>query len=395
MGLKGWIIPQERQFFDLLEKLAGTVDEGAIALADLLHDFRDVPMKCRRIKDVEHHGDEIVHRVYEELNKTFITPIDREDIQSLATELDNVLDMVEAASSRIGLYEIDRPTEAMVQLGNVIKDGTRLLREAVGMIRNMKQADGVERIAIEVHRLENVADDLMNNAVAKLFHEEDPVTIIKFKEITEVLEQATDHCEDLPDLLDLVDRYGILLMEELRDRVVHEVVGDVLEAVDLDGDPLDPIRLLHVANHPDGLPQEPRSVFDHISELHHRLGRTINFVEADPARGRLDHVEDIVELGGEGLDVLPVDRRDERLVQFLVNPMDDLVAVVLHVLDPSALHRHVAELVQQVRQGDRTLVDRGGELLEKIEKLALLRDNPCFQTHWPSLPDNAVVLGHH
>src|SRR5438128_1296999 len=193
--------PQERQFFDLLEKLAATVDEGAIALADLLHEFRDVPMKCRRIKDVEHHGDEIVHRVYEELNKTFITPIDREDIQSLATELDNVLDMVEAASSRIGLYEIDRPTEAMVQLGNVITDGTRLLREAVGMIRNMKQADGVERIAIEVHRLENVADDLMNNAVAKLFHEEDPVTIIKFKEITEVLEQATDHCEDVANVL--------------------------------------------------------------------------------------------------------------------------------------------------------------------------------------------------
>src|SRR5438445_521215 len=183
MGLKAWIIPQERQFFDLLEKLAATVDEGAIALADLLHEFRDVPMKCRRIKDVEHHGDEIVHRVYEELNKTFITPIDREDIQALATELVNVLDMIEAASSRIGLYEIDRPTEAMVQLGNVIKDGTRLLKEAVGMIRNMKQADGVERISIEVHRLENVADDLMNNAVAALFREEDPVTIIKVKGI--------------------------------------------------------------------------------------------------------------------------------------------------------------------------------------------------------------------
>src|SRR5881397_2669146 len=194
MGLKAWIIPQERQFFDLLEKLAATVDEGAIALADLLHEFRDVPMKCRRIKDVEHHGDEIVHRVYEELNKTFITPIDREDIQSLATELDNVLDMVEAASSRIGLYEIERPTEAMVQLGNVIKDGTRLLKEAVGMIRNMKQANGVERISIEVHRLENVA-------VAALFRQEDPVTIIKFKEITEVLEQATDHCEDVANVL--------------------------------------------------------------------------------------------------------------------------------------------------------------------------------------------------
>src|SRR3989442_5215919 len=132
MRFKGWIIPQERQFFVRLENLAGKVAEGAIGVADVLDDLRDVPMKCRRIKDVEHQGDEIVHRVYEELNKTFITPIDREDIQALATELDNVLDMIEAASSRIGLYEIDRPTEAMVQLGNVIKDGTRLLKEAVG-----------------------------------------------------------------------------------------------------------------------------------------------------------------------------------------------------------------------------------------------------------------------
>src|SRR5437899_10971938 len=86
MGLKAWIIPQERQFFDLLERLAATVDEGAIALADLLHEFRDVPMKCRRIKAVEHHGDEVVQRGYEELNKTVIPPIGREDIPSLASE---------------------------------------------------------------------------------------------------------------------------------------------------------------------------------------------------------------------------------------------------------------------------------------------------------------------
>src|SRR5256712_2255771 len=215
------------------------------------------------------------------------------------------------------------------------------------------------------------------------------------RHVGDVLAVVRGLLEDLRDLLELDDRHGILLTEERRGRVVHEVVGDVLEAVDLDGDPLDPIGLLHVADHPDGLPQEPRSVLDHISELHHRLGRTINFIEADPARGRLDHVEDVVELGGEGLNVLPVDRRDERLVQFLVNPMDDLVGMVLHVLDPSALHRYVAELVQQVRQGDRTLVDRGGQPLDEVEKLALLRDNPRFQTHWPSLPVNAVVLVHH
>src|SRR5438445_5322559 len=143
-------------------------------------------MKCRRIKDVEHQGDEIVHRVFEELNKTFITPIDREDIQALASELDNVLDMIEAASSRIGLYEITRPTEAMVQLGDVIKHGTRLLQSAVGMIRNMKQADGVEQIAIESHRLENVADDLTDTADAPLFREHDPRRILQCDEVTAV-----------------------------------------------------------------------------------------------------------------------------------------------------------------------------------------------------------------
>src|SRR5947209_12494659 len=206
------------------------------------------------------------------------------------------------------------------------------------------------------------------------------------QDVGDVLAVVRGLLEDLRDLLELDDRHGILLMEERRDRIVHEVVCHVLEAVDLDGDPLDPVGLLHVADHPDGLPQEPRPVLDHVSELNHRLGRTINFVEADPARGGLDHVEDIVELGGEGLDVLPVDRRDERLVQFLVNPMDDLVALVLNVLDSAALHRHVAEVVQQVRQRDRTLVDRAGEFLEEVEKLPLLRDNPSFQTHGPRSP---------
>ena len=201
MGLKEWIIPQERQFFDLLEEVAATVDEGAAALTEMLNDFRDVPTKQRHIKDIEHRGDELVHNVFEELNKTFITPIDREDIQALASELDNVLDMVDAAANRLQLYDVDRPTEAMIRLGGVIAEATHLLKDAVGMIRNMRQGDEVERIAVEVHRLENVADDVMNNAVAALFKEKDPIRIIKFKEIIEVLEQATDYCEDVANVL--------------------------------------------------------------------------------------------------------------------------------------------------------------------------------------------------
>ncbi|HKZ99982.1 MAG TPA: DUF47 family protein [Thermoplasmata archaeon] len=201
MGIKGWIIPQERQFFDLLDRLAKTVAEGAVALLDLLRDFRDVDAKQRRIKDIEHRGDEITHQVHEELNKTFITPIDREDIQDLASRLDDVLDMIDAGANRIHLYRIERPNEAMVHLADVIAQSTAMLQRAVGMIRDMKQGDEVERIASEVHRLENVADDLMNNAVARLFEGTDPVQIIKFKEIIEVLEQATDYCEDVANVL--------------------------------------------------------------------------------------------------------------------------------------------------------------------------------------------------
>lgn len=201
MGLKGWIIPQERQFFDLLEQIAATVAEGAQALQELLRDFRNVAAKQKHIKDIEHRGDELVHTVFEMLNKTFITPIDREDIIALASSLDSTLDMIDAATNQIALYEIDEPSAAMIDLGEVIVLATSELKRAVGMIRNMRQADEVEQIAVEVNRLENVADDLMNNAVAALFQETDPIRIIKFKEIIERLEESTDFCEDVANIL--------------------------------------------------------------------------------------------------------------------------------------------------------------------------------------------------
>jgi len=201
LGLKEWIIPQERRFFDLLEGVASTVNDGAVALQDMVRDFRDVPAKRRAIKDIEHRGDDFTHDVFEALNRTFITPIDREDIQSLASSLDNILDMIDAAANRLYLYDVDQPTEAMIELADTIAQSTQLLKKAVGMIRNMKQGDEVERIAVEVHHLENVADDLMNNSIAALFKDPDPIRIIKLKEITERLEQATDYCEDVANVL--------------------------------------------------------------------------------------------------------------------------------------------------------------------------------------------------
>src|SRR2546426_5264912 len=201
MGLKEWIVPQERRFFTLLREDAASIAEGAHVRFDILRDCRDGPAKQSHIKDIEHRGDKVVHTIFEELNKTFITPIDREDIMALATDLDNVLDMIDAAANRLFLYEIEQPSRAMVDLAEVIVEATSALRKAVGMIRNMKQADEVEAICVEVNRLENVADDLMNTAVAALFKEKDVVHIMKFKEIIERLEEATDYCEDVANVL--------------------------------------------------------------------------------------------------------------------------------------------------------------------------------------------------
>jgi len=201
MGLKEWLLPPEREFFDLLDRQAGFVLEGAHALRDLLKDFRDVPAKRRAIKDIEHKGDETVHTIYEALNKTFITPIDREDITALATDLDNVLDLVDAAANRLALFEITEPSPAMLDLAEVIVEAAAALQKAVGMIRDMKNAEDIEKICVEVNRLENVADDLLNISVATLFHDLDVVRILKHKEILERLEIATDYCEDVANVL--------------------------------------------------------------------------------------------------------------------------------------------------------------------------------------------------
>ncbi len=201
MGLKEWLLPPEREFFDLLDKQAGFVLEGAHALRDLVNDFRDVGVKRKHIKDIEHKGDETVHTIYEALNKTFITPIDREDITALASDLDNVLDLVDAAANRMDLYEIPEPSQAMLDFSEVIVEAAAALQKAVGMIRNMKNAEMIEKICVEVNRLENVGDDLLNTSVAELFHDRDVVRILKNKEILERLERATDYCEDVANVL--------------------------------------------------------------------------------------------------------------------------------------------------------------------------------------------------
>jgi uncharacterized protein len=190
------------EFFVMFDKTAQNVHEGALALLDLLDHYEDVPNKVRRIKNLEHAGDEFTHRILEKLAKMFITPLDREDIQRAATRLDDVIDAMDAAANRLMLYKITQVTEDARAFGRVLVKATSLLMEAFAHLRDFKQAATIVSACVEVHTQENEGDRLLQHALAELFEvETDARTLIKWKDVYEILERATDECEDVADVL--------------------------------------------------------------------------------------------------------------------------------------------------------------------------------------------------
>ena len=191
----------EEDILKRLETECSNVLEGAQVLRDGLRNYSDTAGLRTRLKQIEHEGDEIVHGIFDSLNSTFITPFDREDLISLASGLDSVLDLVYASALRMDLYNIRESTRPMVELAEVIYTSVRELQSAFHVIGDSTKRDMAQANTVEVNRLENVADDLMNTAVAGLFESKDPVEIMKLKEIYEKLEEATDYCEDVADVL--------------------------------------------------------------------------------------------------------------------------------------------------------------------------------------------------
>jgi predicted phosphate transport protein (TIGR00153 family) len=201
MGL--WkFFPRNEEFFSDFEASADNILEGARLLEALLEDFTDVEEKARQILAVENEGDRITHEIIKKLNRTFVTPIDREDIYDLTTSLDDVLDYIEAASDRLTVFKIKTPTEEAKALGLIIR---RSAEEIVKGIRALHRMPEIFPHAVELNRLENEADRITRDAVAHLFEIEcDPITVIKWKEIYETLEEATDRCEDVANVLEAI-----------------------------------------------------------------------------------------------------------------------------------------------------------------------------------------------
>ena len=200
-------LPRDEKFYDFFENSVTTVVEGATQLEDLIRDFREVSLKAKKIKDTEHEGDVITHDTIEMLNRTFVTPLDREDIHNLISSLDDVLDYIEACAERLSLFRIGKTTEEAMLLVGVLVKTVKEMAQAVFKLRGLKGADSIMKNCIEINRLENEGDYVCRAAVAKLFEpENDPLYVIKWKEIYETLENAIDRCEDVANVLE-----GIML----------------------------------------------------------------------------------------------------------------------------------------------------------------------------------------
>ena len=196
------LVPQEREYFRLFSEFAAVVDQAAQLLAKLMNDYHDPKKVAREAVELEHVGDKIVHDIVKRLNKTFITPLDREDIYDLAATLDEVLDSIEATADMLVVYRIDKPTTHAVEQAVVLAQQTAVLRIALDGLEKRK---GLDEHWIEINRLENDGDRLYRDAVAELFDGDMKCTdIIKWKDIYLTLERAMDQCEDVANIVESI-----------------------------------------------------------------------------------------------------------------------------------------------------------------------------------------------
>ena len=199
----GRFLPRETSFFDFFEQHAALTIEGAKEFLALVTTGANIAAKCRRISDIEHETDTITHRCVEALHKTFITPIDRDSIHRLITRMDDVMDFVEAAAERIELYELTVMTADVRDLADVLHRSAQQVEVAVRGLRSLGDPQATLKLCIDINRLENEADAILRRSVARLFKEEkDPIFVIKWKEVYENLESATDRCEDVANIIE-------------------------------------------------------------------------------------------------------------------------------------------------------------------------------------------------
>ncbi|MFN0124392.1 MAG: DUF47 domain-containing protein [Blastocatellia bacterium] len=197
------LIPREERYFELFNQMAGQMTEAAKLLKTLFDDFANRATYADQIKKIEHTCDEITHDVIRRLNQTFITPIDREDIHALISELDDVVDYIEYAARRVILYRIEETSPHARNMSELIVGMVTELQKTVGMLG--KNVAGIMDECVAIHDLENKGDSMHHQAVEDLFtNEKDPIRLLKWKEMYETLEKCIDKCEDASNVLEAI-----------------------------------------------------------------------------------------------------------------------------------------------------------------------------------------------
>jgi uncharacterized protein len=198
-----WLLPRDEEFFGLFERHAALTVEGAKEMQRLVQGDQNIRTRAARIKEIEHETDVITHTCVERLHRTFITPFDRDDIHRLITRMDDVMDYIDSAAIAVVLYELTEMTPPVRELADVLVRSTESVAVAVSGLKNVKQSKAILDACIEVNRLENEGDEILRGALAELFRgAKDPLLVLKWKEVYEALENATDRCEDVANVIE-------------------------------------------------------------------------------------------------------------------------------------------------------------------------------------------------
>jgi predicted phosphate transport protein (TIGR00153 family) len=197
------LIPKEQKFFEMFNRAAKNAVETARTYRELVKTYTLDHAHIQKIRDLEHEGDIITHEVMDSLNRTFITPFDREDIHGLTSDLDNIVDGIQAVSDRMQMYHIDRVDPYIVKLAEILEKATVEVEKAVREMSDFKNARRVLDFCIEINRLENEGDSALTAAIENLFKgAKDPLEVIKWKEVYEITESAIDRCEDVANTIE-------------------------------------------------------------------------------------------------------------------------------------------------------------------------------------------------
>ena len=196
------LFPRDENFFELFRKQAAGVREGCRELHEMMVQYDRLEARASRLKEIEHQGDLVTHELFERLNRTFITPLEREDIHNLASGLDDILDSVEAIASRFVLFNVRQTTPQAIQLCAILDECGKQVEQAVDHLKDFK---GLMAFTIEINRLENEADVISRHVVADLFSgRHDLLDVLRWKELYGRLEAATDQCEDVANTIEAI-----------------------------------------------------------------------------------------------------------------------------------------------------------------------------------------------